>query len=179
MHIYNIKINGSKTFKIIATIISIAVICLFIYSIFLVYNLSNSEKNGSTDGLSNAAISEENYTNILKSVHENLDDYIGQKITFTGYVYRVYDFDENNFVLARDMIISSDMQTVVVGFLCESNKAKNFSDGTWVTVEGEITKGEYHGELPIIKVKNIEECKNPDKKNVYPPDETYIETNNI
>ena len=29
------------------------------------------------------------------------------------------DFKETEFVLARDMIISSDMQTLIVGFLCD------------------------------------------------------------
>ena len=36
-----------------------------------------------------------------------------------GIVYRVSDLKENQFVLARDMIISSNRQYVVVGFfLC-------------------------------------------------------------
>ena len=32
----------------------------------------------------------------------------------------MYDFNNEQFVLARDMIVSSDFQTVVVGFLCHS-----------------------------------------------------------
>ena len=39
--------------------------------------------------------------------HENIDDYVGKKLCFTGYVYRVLDLQDNQFVLARDMIISS------------------------------------------------------------------------
>ena len=39
-----------------------------------------------------------NYTNVLKSVHENIDNYVGMKINFTGYVYRVLDLNENQFV---------------------------------------------------------------------------------
>jgi len=61
-----------------------------------------------------ATISSENYTDILKEVHENLNDYIGQKISFIGYVYRVSDLEENQFILARDMVINSKNQTVVV-----------------------------------------------------------------
>ena len=48
-------------------------------------------------------MTDENYTNVLKEVHENLDTYVGQKICYTGYVYRVADLPENQFVLARDM----------------------------------------------------------------------------
>lgn len=60
------------------------------------------------------AIPTNQYTNVLKSVHDDISTYVGQKINFSGYVYRVYDFQANQFVLARDMVVSSDFQTVVV-----------------------------------------------------------------
>ena len=59
-----------------------------------------------------------NYTSILKTVHENIDSYVGKKICFTGYVYRVLDLQDNQFVLARDMIVSSNSQSVVLGNYC-------------------------------------------------------------
>lgn len=122
-------------------------------------------------------ISVKNYTNILKTVHESIDDYIGKKICFTGYVYRVLDLEENQFVLARDMIINSSSQTVVVGFLCEYDEAKNFADDTWVQITGEIMKGDYHGEMPIIKITNLNIVNKPlQEEYVYPPDDSYIPT---
>ena len=51
------------------------------------------------------------------------------------------DFKENQFVLARDMVISSDFQTVVVGFLCECDTISEFQDLTWISIEGTIDKG--------------------------------------
>jgi len=117
-----------------------------------------------------------NYTNILKSVHDNPDEYLGQKIKFSGYVYRIIDFTEKEFVLARDMIISSDFQTVVVGFLCNYNNAKDFEDGTWVEITGTITKGTYHGQMPVIDIENIQKIKKPSDEYVYPPDDNYIPT---
>lgn len=125
-------------------------------------------------------ISAKNYTNILKTVHENIDSYIGKKICFTGYVYRVLDLEENQFVLARDMIINSNSQTVVVGFLCEYDLAKDFENDTWVTITGEITKGDYHGDMPIIKVTQITVVDKPTTEEyVYPPDDSYIPTAGI
>lgn len=122
-------------------------------------------------------ISTKNYTNILKTVHENINDYVGKKICFTGYVYRVLDLQENQFVLARDMIINSNSQTVVVGFLCEYDEAKNFTDNTWVQIIGEITKGNYHGDMPIIKINTIKIVDKPSQEEyVYPPDDSYIPT---
>ena len=120
-----------------------------------------------------------NYTNILKSVHDNPDEYIGQKIKFSGYVYRIIDFTEKEFVLARNMVVSSDFQTVVVGFLCNYDKAKDFEDGTWIEITGTITKGAYHGEMPIVDIENIQKTEKPSDENVYPPDDDYIPTSSL
>jgi uncharacterized repeat protein (TIGR03943 family) len=121
-------------------------------------------------------INSANYADILKDSHENIDKYIGKKIKFTGFVYRLYDFSENQFVLAREMIISSDNQAVVVGFLCRSGNAIQFNNKAWVEVEGTITRGNYHGDLPVIEVDNIEETNVPEVEYVYPPDGDFIST---
>lgn len=138
-------------------------------------NSSRSNSCISKNGVSQ--ISPKNYTNILKTVHENIDSYVGKKICFTGYVYRVLDLQDNQFVLARDMIVNSNSQTVIVGFLCEYDEAKNFEDNTWVQITGEIYKGDYHGDMPIIKITDIKSVDKPSQEEyVYPPDDSYIPT---
>jgi len=77
------------------------------------------------------------------------------------------------------MIISSDFQTVVVGFLCNYNKAKDFEDGTWIEITGTITKGTYHGEMPVIDIENIQKIEKPSDEYVYPPDDDYIPTSSF
>ena len=77
------------------------------------------------------------------------------------------------------MVISSDFQTVVVGFLCECEEAKNFKDNTWVEITGTVTKGDYHGDMPIIKVTEIKNSNKPNEELVYPPDESYIPTSGV
>ncbi len=125
-------------------------------------------------------ISSKNYTNVLKTVHENIDSYVGKKICFTGYVYRVLDLEGNQFVLARDMIINSNYQSVIVGFLCEYDNAKDFANDTWVQVTGEIVKGDYHGDMPILKITEIDVVPKPSSEEyVYPPDDSYIPTSGI
>lgn len=173
MFVYNIKINGAKTFKTIFIIILI--LLLFIMG-SVMWRFVNASKE-KTDIVCDIKAS--NYTNILKATHENINNYVGVKIHFTGYVYRVLDLKDNQFVLARDMIISSNYQAVVVGFLCEYDKAKNFNDDTWVEITGEITKGDYHGDMPIVKITNIQETNKPSEEYVYPPDESYIPTEGI
>lgn len=154
----------------------IIILGIVMYRVF--NGANNSSKSNSCIPQSGVSqISPKNYTNILKSVHENIDSYVGKKICFTGYVYRVLDLQDNQFVLARDMIVNSNSQTVVVGFLCEYDESKNFDDNTWVQVTGEIFKGDYHGDMPIIKITDIKTVDKPSQEEyVYPPDDSYIPT---
>ena len=47
-------------------------------------------------------------------------------------------------------------------------------DSSWVEVEGVITKGEYHGERPVIEVNCIKETSVPNDEFVYPPDDGFV-----
>ena len=179
MFVYNLKINGTKLFRII--IISIIILAFIILSIS-VYNFCYRSSFILKDSLpsnSVANIEANEYTNILKQVYDDIDTYVGQSINFTGYVYKLYDLKDTEFVLARNMLINSDSQSVVVGFLCSYDNAKKFKEGTWVNVTGTIIKGYYHNEIPVIDINKIEETTKPEDEYVYPPDNTYIPTSVI
>lgn len=179
MFVYNLKINGAKTFRtIIIFIILIALLVLSI-SIYNFYFKSKFIINDNIPSNSIADIKPNQYTNILKQVYDNIDTYVGQSISFTGYIYRINDFKDTEFVLARDMLINSDSQSVVVGFLCTHENAKEFKNGTWVNVTGKIIKGYYNDEIPVIDINKIEETEKPEEEYVYPPDNTYIPTSVI
>ena len=181
MFVCNFKLNGNKIIKYSAIFLCI---CIFILCGIAIYKIFGNviSNNRTTDTLKKGSVCEinaNNYTNILDEVHNNLDLYVGQKIKFSGFVYRIYDFSDEQFVLGRNMIISSDFQTVVVGFLCQSKETQNFKDNSWVEIEGEITKGNYHGEIPVIKITYIKECAKPNDEFVYPPDDNFIPTSSI
>lgn len=179
MFVYNVKFNGKALVKLVFIIVAIAITIYFVVSAYRIYNNSFKVKDEINEP-DVIQLTAENYTNVLKSVHDDLDSYVGKKICFTGYVYRLLDFKETEFVLARDMIVSSDMQTLIVGFLCDCKNAKNFENESWVEISGEITKGSYHGDMPIIQVKNIKQIEKPkDDIYVYPPDNTYVPTSAI
>lgn len=181
MFIYNVKINGSKTFKnFFIGIVILVVIIVGIVSFRVFQGASNSSTISSCLPQNKITkLSTANYSTILKAVHENIDSYVGCQINFTGYVYRVLDLNETQFVLARNMIISSDFQSVIVGFLCEHENAKDFENETWVEITGKITKGDYHGEMPILQVTEIKKVDKPNDEFVYPPDESYLPTSGI
>lgn len=179
MFVYNLKINGSRTFRII--IIAVILIALLVLSLSI-YNFYYKSKfiiNDTLPSNSIANIEGSNYTNILKQVYDDIDTYVGQTINFTGYVYKINNFSEKEFILARDMLINSDSQSVVVGFLCSYENAKNLKEGTWVNATGTIVKGYYHNEIPVIEINKIEQTNKPEEEYVYPPDNTYIPTSVI
>ena len=123
-----------------------------------------------------AKLTSENYTNILKAVHNDINTYIGQKISFTGYVYRVSGIKENEFILARDMDVGNN-QTVVVGFLCSSEKAKEFENYTWINIIGEIQKGSFNNvDMPVLNILEIEKTNKPENDTVPMPDDSFVPT---
>ncbi len=177
MFVFNISVKKSKVFLVII----IALIILLLFGIFI--TSLNSKKVFVNDNITPQAMSEispNNYTSILKDSYKNIDAYVGKKIKFSGFVYRLYDFKDTQFVLGREMIVSeisnNQAQVVVVGFLCESKNAKEFDDETWVEVEGTIKKGRYHSDLPIIEVTSMKKINCPENPYVYPPDNSYVKT---
>ena len=182
MFIYNVKINGGIVLKIIIIVLSIFMLIVFGISVYRIFFSSGKfEVNDRFVGHEITEIQPENYTNILQAVHDDIDSYVGIKIKFVGYVYRVIDFEENQFVLARDMLINEEQtQSVVVGFLSEYKDSDRFKDGEWVEVEGIIEKGRYHNKvIPIIKVTEIKSTTVPENPFVMPPSDTYIPTSGL
>ena len=182
MFICNLKVNGGLALKIIIVILSIFMLMVFGISIYKIFFTSG--KFVVKDNIIAKDITEiqtDNYTNILKAVHDDPDSYIGMKVNFTGYIYRVIDFKNEQFVIARDMFINeSKTQSVVVGFLCEYKDASKFLNGTWVNITGTIEMGKYHNEqIPFIKVIELKKTSEPDNSFVMPPSNDYVPTSGI
>ena len=180
MFVYNFKFNKNILFKSILVILGIICVSLAFVALFKIINASKKEGQSKYDCLPSSGIANiepSNYTNILKIVNENLDKYIGQKISFTGYVYRVADINNDEFILARDMIIANNpKQTVVVGFLSKYKDAYKLENYTWIKITGTIEKGNYYGEVPIVYITDIEKVEKPDNAEVSVPDDYYIPT---
>ena len=179
MFIYNFKINGGKTLKIIIVILSLFMLGVFLISVYRIFFTKGKFiVNDEVKAKEITEIEADNYANILQAVHEDLNSYIGLKIKFTGYVYRVLDFTDEQFVLARDMLLNENKtQSVVIGFLSQYKNAQNFENGTWVELTGTIERGKYHNEeIPIINVTEMHETDEPEDNFVPPPSNTYIPT---
>lgn len=171
MFICNLKINGKKIGKIIIIVAIILSIIALAFSVFKIYKESKKE-TPIPDNQTIIEITSENYTNFLKDCHENIDNYIGKKIKIVGYVYRMPDFNENQFVLSRTMLMLDSNSAVVVGILSNYNNASNYKDGDWISCTGIIAKGDYKGEMPVLEITDIEKCEIPEGEYVMPPSDT-------
>ena len=179
MFIYNLKIDGNKLGKIFLGILLGIIIIITVIVVYRILGNNFFKTNDDTNSVKVQELTVSNYTNVLKTVHDNIDDYVGMRVSFSGYIHRMVDFKENQFVLARDMVISSDLQTVIVGFLCECDDIKQYADKTWIQIEGEIIKGNYHGDMPILKITKIQKIDKPSDEYVYPPDAAFVPTSAI
>jgi len=104
-------------------------------------------------------ITKDNYIQILKDCHDNIDNYVGKKIIVSGYIYIQEDFSENRFVIAQNISLdpSTPYETYIVGFLCENLSDYSFSNNETIRISGRIIKGTYNNlEYPIIQVKNFD-----------------------
>ena len=171
MFICNVKLSNGWIKKLGITLIVLILVIVFIVVGYKFYASTSKVMVRDEIDTSHIEVNVSNYTDILKDSH---DKYVGKEIKFTGFVYRLYDFEDTQFVLAREMIISSDNQAVVVGFLCACDNANNFTDGAWVEVEGTIEKGYYHGDIPMITINTIKEVSAPKDEFVYPPSDSYV-----
>ena len=174
MFICNLRINKKAICIGFITISLIIVSAIILYSIYIVFFKTEDPCNPNQNEIIN--LNETNYTNILKAANEDVDSYVGKKVKVTGYVYRLINFSKFQFVIARDMKYSNSTQSLIVGFLCESKNASNYSDGTWVEVIGTIKKGKLNDELAILDVVSIKEANKPESIFVNPPDDTSIPT---
>lgn len=88
------------------------------------YNNSQCNNDINKDDISNnitnnkiLEINSNNFTTFLKNCNENIDSYVGKTVHISGFVYRLSDFAQNQFVVARLMPIHYESA---------SNKKSNF-----------------------------------------------------
>lgn len=177
MFICNFKINKKAICRVFIFICLLIIVSIISYSLYIIFFKSNSTCDSNQNEI--IYLNETNYTNILKAANEDIDSYVGNKVRIIGYIYRLIDFEETQFVVARDMKFGDNSQSLIVGFLCEYKEASKFSDGTWVEIVGKIKKGRFNNELAVLDVISIKETNVPENIFVNPPDNTYIPTSNV
>lgn len=152
MFVINFKLDFKKVF-----LISIF-IALIIATIVEFSNTSVTTVNADANSY-DYVLTDENYTTTLKEIHDNIDANIGKTVKLSGFVFRMPDFKEDYIVCGRNTI--ADNEDKVAGFLCKYDNSSNLLDNEWIEVTGVITKGDYNGDMPIIKVGTVEKITAP------------------
>lgn len=157
MFVFNFKLNIKKMLIISGIIIIV---------IALAFEISNMIKSNPNN--IDYTLNENNFTETLQTVHENIDENIGKTIKLSGFVFRLPDFKSNYFVCGRNMMLEDDEK--VVGFLCTYNGDLELADAEWVEITGTIIKGYYTTDMPVIEVTSINKITAPSNTFVKTPD---------
>ena len=141
MFVLNVKFNKKIFIKVFTIVVIILVTTLFIFTIKKVIipasknkmlkmnvnanaieesnqkNKHNASRRNNKNNNKILEINSNNFTTFLKNCNENIDSYVGKTVHISGFVYRLSDFAQNQFVVARLMPIHYESA---------SNKKSNF-----------------------------------------------------
>lgn len=162
MFVCNVKISIKKIMIWLGVISVVIAICLEL-GLFS----KNSKNIDIYQNKYDYIITEDNFTNMLKAIHENIDINIGKTVKISGFVFTMPDFKDNYFVCGRNMLLSGEEK--IVGFLCDYEKAYELLESEWVEVTGTIKKGFYQTDMPIIQVEKLNKIEAPENTFVNPP----------
>lgn len=112
-----------------------------------------------------------NKNNFVYSLDEILTypyNYEGMNIKITGFIYKDKNLTDDQFIIARYMMVCCASNMQIAGIKCESNTLINYPEYTWVEVTGTIHTKEIPNIDTIILTENIKEVNNPDTSYVYP-----------
>lgn len=111
----------------------------------------------------------DNYVRWIQEIYENIEKYNGKKIQVSGFVFKDEQFEDNEFVSARMMMVCCAADIQPIGFLCRYDNAAELKVDTWIRVYGTIEKGEFNGNvIPVIEADKVENTEKPEFDYVYP-----------
>lgn len=153
MFVINLKLDFKKI--LFACVVIAAVVATIVEFSINKTSIVSSNKDNNYD----YTFDESNYTKYLKEIHENIDANINKTVKITGFVFKMPDFKENFFACGRTTM--SNGEETIAGILCKYDDATRLNENEWVEITGIITKGEYNGTMPILKVGNITKITAP------------------
>ena len=147
MFVLNIRMDYKK---IIIICLVIGILLAGVIEIFSRHDYV--EVNSSIDDF-DYIITDENFVLTLSFIHNNIDKNIGKRIKVSGFVYTLPDFNDDFFICGR--YTTDENETKVAGYMCNYDKSISLEENEWIEIEGSIIKGNYNGEIPVIKVDKI------------------------
>lgn len=110
-----------------------------------------------------------NFLHSFDELTENANNYDGQEIEITGFVYKDTTLNDNEFIVGRFVMACCAADLQVVGIKCDSNNQEIYSKDTWVKIRGKLkTETVKYAVNPVIVVEHIEKDPNPKTEYLYP-----------
>jgi putative membrane protein len=110
-----------------------------------------------------------NFTEAMFEINNFPKDYIGKKVAMTGFVFRSPGLASSQISLVRYVVMCCTADSLPYGVLCEGIEAKNYPDGTWLSIEGIIQMSTYDDkEVAAIKIISVQQVEEPKEPYVYP-----------
>ena len=153
MFIVNFKLDIKKIL-LVCFVLGLAIAAIVEFS-----NMDATTVSSKKDKAYDYLINENNFCEAIKNIHDDIDNNINKTIKISGFVFRMPDFKDTYFVCGRNVI--KDSEDMVAGILCETNDASKLLDNEWVEITGIISKCDYNGEMPVIKIGSIEKITAP------------------
>lgn len=157
MFVLNIKMDYKK-------ILLACIICALIIASIVEFGVKDSFvlTSSSIDNY-DYDITDDTFIKNIEKIHNNIDENIGKTIKVSGFVYTMPDFKEGFFICGR--YIEMNNETQVAGYLCNYVGETKVVENEWIEITGSIIKGDYNGEIPVIKINTI--TKIPAPANTY------------
>lgn len=109
------------------------------------------------------------YAPYYEAISTDPQQFIGRKITFSGFVYKEAGLAENQLVLSRFIITHCIADATVVGFLTEFDEANAYEADSWIEMSGTLDVTTYNGEeLPVVKVTSWKATETPLDPYIFP-----------
>ena len=153
MFVVNFKLNIKKVL-LICFLLGLAIATIVEFS-----SIDTATVNSKKDKAYDYLINENNWCEAIKAIHDNIDENVNKTVKITGFVFRMPDFKDTYFVCGRYTI--SNSQDMVAGILCDFENASKLLDNEWVEITGIISKCDYNGQMPVIKVGSVQKVAAP------------------
>lgn len=115
-------------------------------------------------------VTDENYLEVMELIYNYPSEFIGKKITYSGFIFQSSAGDQTNFFVFRFGIIHCVADSGVFGLLTQMPEGETLKNNEWVTVTGTIHSQFYapfKRELPMVEVSKVEKIQQPKNQYVY------------
>ncbi|MEB9457948.1 TIGR03943 family putative permease subunit [Bacillus anthracis] len=113
-------------------------------------------------------VEDKDYVQTMNIIGQDVNEFKGKEITFTGFIYKDKDVRGNKAVVARYGITCCIADASVWGMIVTGQNVEKFPEETWVKVTGILDKTTYKRmPFPLVKISKLEKIDKPADPYVY------------